>query len=28
MIKNALRNGFVLSVVGAVLVGSVIGWLL
>ncbi|MDX6296453.1 MAG: hypothetical protein QOI51_310 [Nocardioidaceae bacterium] len=26
--KNALKNGFVLSVVGAVLIGSVIGWLI
>jgi hypothetical protein len=26
-VKNALRNGFVLSVVGAVLLGSVLGWL-
>jgi hypothetical protein len=27
-IKNALKNGFVLSVVGAVLVGGALGWLL
>jgi hypothetical protein len=26
--KDALRNGFVLSVIGAVLIGSVLGWLI
>jgi hypothetical protein len=27
-VKNALRNGFVLSVTGAVLLGAVLGWLI